>query len=149
MVCDADGFAFSVVTGASARPTVAEEETRTVPANLATRGEKLAWLFREAGDNIERVKPGILLLVRAGSSPRGGASPERHEVEGLVQLAAHEKRVRSKLLLRDQVRAIWDVPKAKGAFETILERREVAARSNATKRELYVFAVAALRTNGD
>lgn len=149
VVCEADGFAFSVVAGTATSPRVLEEEVRRVPASLTTRGQKLAFLFREAGDNIGRLKPDALFLVRAGSGPRGGAHPERHEVEGVVQLAAEEYGVDSKLLLRDQVRVIWGAPKEKGSFEILMGRPDAAARSNATKRELYVFAVAALIFSGD
>jgi hypothetical protein len=47
------------------------------------------------------------------------------------------------MLNREQVRAALGVPKAKGAYESLLQRPEVKGRSNAVRRDQYLLALAA------
>ncbi len=82
-----------------------------------------------------------MCLQRAGT--QGTANPQRHEVEGIVQVAAYQTGAACSLLLTDQVRAKMGVKKVKGAYETLLEIPEVKARSNKTKREQYLYALVA------
>jgi len=78
---------------------------------------------------------------------RFAASPERHEVEAVVQVAAHRVGMPCEMKTTEQIRASH-VPKAKGAFDELMKRADVAARSNEAKRERYLYAVTALKDNG-
>jgi hypothetical protein len=139
VLCDKSGFKWSVVRDPTSSPRVEEEDGRKLPANLKTRGSQLDWVFSEFQDLVARVKPEVIYLVRAD-----GAAPGRHEVEGVVMLAAHAKGVEAVLRLPDQVRKAFGLPKKAGAYNDLLKRSEVAARSNEAKRTTYLFAVAGL-----
>ena len=70
-----------------------------------------------------------------------GAAPERHEVEACVKVGAHLAQVDLLDLNREQVRAALGVPKAKGAYESLLKRPDVTARRNGSRRDQYLLAL--------
>lgn len=49
--------------------------------------------------------------------------------------------------MTEQIRASH-IPKAPGAYDELLQLPEVAARSNASKRERYLYAITALKDHG-
>jgi hypothetical protein len=128
VVCDKSGLEFTAVDSGG---TVVEESDLAVPANRTDRPS---------------LKPDVVYVRKAGSG-KFKASPERHEVEGLVQVAAHRRGIPCELRMTEQIRASH-VPKASGAYEELLKQPEVAARSNAAKRERYLYAITALKDCG-
>jgi hypothetical protein len=143
VVCDKSGLEFTAVDSGG---TVVEESDLAVPANRTDRPSQLGWLFEEAEGLLQRLKPDVVYVRKAGSG-KFKASPERHEVEGLVQVAAHRRGIPCELRMTEQIRASH-VPKASGAYEELLKQPEVAARSNAAKRERYLYAITALKDCG-
>ena len=59
-----------------------------------------------------------------------------------MQIGLHEAGAALERLNREQVRAAMGEPKAKGAYEKLLNRAEVKARSNAVRRDQYLLALA-------
>jgi len=139
-VCDKNGLQFTVVD------SFIEESDIEVPASRRDRGAQLGWLLEEAEALLQRLKPDVVYVKKAGSG-KFAAAPERHEVEATVQIAAHHKGIRCVLRGTEQIRASH-VPKAKGAYDELLRRPEIAARSNAAKRERYLYALTALKDHG-
>jgi hypothetical protein len=139
IVCSKDGFGCTVLDDAGG----ATDHEIQVPGNLQDdRGAALAWLAEEASrlaqlNNLDRVA-----LQKPGGG-KFGASGERFEVEAAVQIGLHGPGVQCVRLNREQVRAALGVPKAKGAYETLLARDDVRARSNAVRRDQYLLAMAA------
>jgi Holliday junction resolvasome RuvABC endonuclease subunit len=143
VICDKNGLAFTAVdTGGE----VIQESDVEVPASRTERGEQLDWLLDETEALLQRLKPDVVYVKKAGTG-KFTAAPERHEVEGVVQIAAHRKGVRCDLRTTEQIRTSH-VSKAKGAYQGLLELPEVAARSNAAKRERYLYAMTALKDCG-
>lgn len=143
IVCDKAGLQFTAVDSGGA---VVEENDVEVPASRTERGAQLAWLLDESEALLQRLKPDILYVRKAGSG-KFTAAPERHEVEASVQIAAHKKGVACELRGTEQIRASH-VPKAKGAYAELLKLPDVAERSNAAKRERYLYALTALKDKG-
>lgn len=139
MICKADGLGYTVLDDASGRVV---EDRLGVPASKTHRGEQLDWLLAEVVQLFQAEKPDAVCMQRAGT--QGMANPQRHEVEGIVQVAAHRTGTACSLLLTDQVRAKMGVRKVRGAYEALLvDIPEVKARSNKPKREQYLYALAA------
>jgi hypothetical protein len=143
MICDRNGLSFTVV---DAGGHVVEESDLEVPASRGKRGEQLSWLLEETEALLSRARPDVVYVKKAGAG-KFAAAPERHEVEGVVQVAAHRKGVPCDLRSTEQIRSSH-VPKAKGAYEGLLKLPDVAARSNAAKRERYLYAITALKDRG-
>jgi hypothetical protein len=143
VVCDKTGLQFTAVDSGGA---VIEESDIEVPASRTDRGAQLGWLLDEAEALLQRLKPDVVYVRKAGSG-KFTAAPERHEVEAAVQIAAHRKGIACELRGTEQIRASH-VPKAKGAYDELLKLPEVAARSNASKRERYLYAITALKDHG-
>ena len=144
VICDKSAIRYSVVGRESAAP---EEAELSVPAPRTDRGDQLSWLLQETEDLLRRVGADIIFVKKAGSG-QFASSPERHEVEGVVQIAAHRCGVPCELKTTDQLRAAARVPKGKGAYEELLARPDVAARPSKDKRERYLYAVTALASCG-
>lgn len=141
--CDATSVGFGLVeTGR----TVLEEGAVVVPASHQSRGDQLSWLLTETEDLLRRAIPDVVWVRRAGAG-QFAASPERHEVEAVVQVAAHRCGVPCELKTTEQVRAAAGSAKSTGAYQALLKRDDVAARSNGAKRERYLFAVTALEAS--
>ncbi|MBT3774894.1 MAG: hypothetical protein HOB12_06215 [Gemmatimonadales bacterium] len=121
---------------------VAADHDIAVPSNMNDRGEALAWLAQEAQRIVELNGVETVGLQKAGGGKFGGASAERYEVEAAVQIGLHEAGAALERLNREQVRAAMGEPKAKGAYEKLLNRAEVKARSNAVRRDQYLLALA-------
>jgi len=143
VACDKTGLQFTAVDSGGA---VIEESDIEVPASRTDRGAQLGWLLDEAEALLQRLKPDVVYVRKAGSG-KFTAAPERHEVEAAVQIAAHRKGIACELRGTEQIRASH-VPKAKGAYDELLKLPEVAARSNAAKRERYLYAITALKDHG-
>lgn len=140
VVCDKTGLQYSAVDSDGA---IVEESDIAVPASRTDRGAQLDWLLDEAEALLQRLKPDVVYVKKAGSG-KFTAAPERHEVEAAVQIAAHRKGIACQLRGTEQIRASH-VPKAKGAYDKLLMLPAVAARSNAAKRERYLYAITALK----
>lgn len=143
VVCDKTGMQFTAVDSDG---SVVEESDIEVPASRTARGDQLEWLLDEAEALLQRLKPDVVYVRKAGSG-KFTAAPERHEVEGVLHIAAHRKGVVCELRGTEQIRASH-VPKGKGAYENLLKLPEIAARSNAAKRERYLYAITALKDHG-
>lgn len=143
VVCDKARLQFTAVDSGGA---VIEESDIAVPASRTDRAAQLGWLLDEAEALLQRLKPDVVYVRKAGSG-KFTAAPERHEVEGAVQIAAHRKGIPCELRGTEQIRASH-VPQAKGAYDKLLKLPEVAARSNVAKRECYLYALTALKDHG-
>ena len=144
VTCDKTTIRYTAVGDDGA---ASEEAELFVPASRAERGDQLSWLLQEAEDLLRRIDARVVFVKKAGSG-QFASSPERHEVEGVLQVAAHRCGVRCELMTTDQLRAAAGAPKRKGAYDELLARPDVAARSSKDKRERYLFALTAL-TSGD
>lgn len=89
MVCDKNGLEFTAVDSGG---DVVDESDLEVPATRTDGASQLGWLFDEAEGLLQRLKPDVVYVKKAGSG-KFKASPERHEVEGLVQIATYRKGV--------------------------------------------------------
>ncbi len=143
VVCDKNGLQFTAVDSGG---TVVEESDIEVPGSRTDRGAQLGWLLNEVEALLQRLKPDVVYVKKAGSG-KFTAAPERHEVEGAVRIAAHRKGIPCELRSTEQIRASH-VPKAKGAYDELLKLPDVATRSNAAKRERYLYAMTALKDHG-
>lgn len=143
IVAEKNKIAYTCVsdTGQGGATVVVEEDELLTPATHQDRGAQLAWLLAEVRGLFGRMAPDAIVLQKPGM----GVGRERVEVEGLVQLAAHDAGIHLRMLVREGVRARLGVPKDSGAFDRLLAETDVAARSNAAKRERYLFAKAALK----
>jgi len=140
VICEKSLIPYTLVSDSDAD---VEESELSVPASRTDRGEQLTWLLDEAEGLLRRVQPDIVFVRKAGTGQFASA-PERHEVEAVVQIAAHRLGVRCELKTTDQLRASAGVPKKKGAYDELLKRPDVASRSNKDKRERYLYAATAL-----
>ena len=137
---------------ASIRYTVADDDAApqdaevAVPASRTERGDQLNWLLEELEDLLRRTAPVAVFVKKAGGG-QFASSPERHEVEGVVQLAAHRAGVACEMKTTEQIRAAAGAPKAKGAYDELLARDDVAARPSKDKRERYLYAATALHAH--
>ncbi len=120
-----------------------EEETEiSVPTSHTDRGAQLNWLLEESEKLLRRLRPDVVHMKKSASGQRQ-SSREQHEVEALLQVAAHRVGVACAIRTTEQVRAVH-VPKAKGAYNELLERRDLKARGNKSRRERYLYASTAL-----
>lgn len=142
VICEKKSIQYSCV--ADPGPTVEVESDATVPASIANRAEQLAWLLDEAREIIRRRQPDVIYVKRSLGGGLSQVSHDRYEVEAVVQVAAHHEGVRIEMKLTEQIRGSH-VRQAKGAYEALLRRADVAERSNASKRERYLYAVTALK----
>lgn len=131
------------VEGTAKDPQVLEEAEHEVPAALRDRGSQLQWVRDTASDALSRVNPERLCLRRAEG--QRALDPERHEVEGVLQLVCAELGIVTEMRTKDQVRKAFGVPRGPGAFEGVLALDAVVARSNADRRLLFAYAWGALR----
>ena len=137
IVCSKDGFGCTVLDASG----VATDHEIVVPKSVHGRGAALAWVAEESSrlaelNGLERVA-----LQKPGGG-KFGASGERYEIEAAVQIGLHKADVSCERLNREQVRAAFGVTKAKGAYERLLARDDVSVRSNATRRDQYLLAMA-------
>lgn len=137
IVCGKHGFGCTVVDGKKV-----EDHDIEVPANITERGAQLSWLADEAQRLIQKAGCKPVCIQQAAGGGMYGASSERHEVEAAVQIGAHEAAVETRRLTREGVRAAMGLQRAKGAYETLLKRDDVRARSNAQRRDQYLLALA-------
>lgn len=140
VACAANAFTIAVASGDAEHPTVDEETVYSVPRSYSARGEQLAWIHAAAADLFTRINADLLIVRKGGQ----GSSVERHEVEGVVRLAAHQKGTPSETRVKVQVRAAFGVSPAAG-YDSLLTRPDAAARRNADLRHLFLFASAGLR----
>lgn len=140
-VAGKDGFAYCEVSGPPAQ--VVDEVDIALPSNIKDRAEQLEWLLSEATELFKRVQPNKVFVKRAGAGPRQ-ASPERYEVDAVLQLAARAAQVEIRMMPTESIRAMH-VPRGKGAYDSLLKLPEVKARSNAQRRELFLYAMSALK----
>ena len=125
-----------------------EDETEiSVPTALTDRGAELSWLLEEAEKLLRRLRPDVLYVKKSPGGQRQ-SSREQHEVEAVVQVAAHRVGVACTIRTTEQVRAAH-VPKGKGAYKELLEREDVKARGSKSRRESYLYASAALSEQSD
>jgi len=143
IICNASGFDYTVV---ETDGTVVEESNLLVPGARETRGEQLEWILEECSGLLRRLGPAVAYMKKAGSG-RFAASAERHEVEAVVQVAAHRSGVDCQLRTPDQIRASH-VDRGAGAYKALLAWPEVAERSNAERRECFLYAITAVKDAG-
>jgi hypothetical protein len=140
VICDKAGVQYTCVLDPDA---MVEEETEIcVPAALTDRGEQLDWLLETTVGLLRRLGPDVVYVKKSVGGQRQ-PSPERHEVEAVVQVAAHRAGIACKMRTTEQVRAAH-APKAKGAYDALLERPDVKSRSNKSRRERYLYAITAI-----
>jgi hypothetical protein len=139
MLCQKNGFGYTVLDDATMS---VKEERLDVPASKSDRGEQLDWLLSEA-ERLFRTESAANVWVQKSGTGQYGADPQRHEVEAMVQVAAYRANVQCSLQTTESVRGALGVKKASGAYKQLLRREDIAARSNALKREQYAYALAA------
>lgn len=139
VICDKTAIRYTVADDGLAP----EDANLAVPALRTRRGDQLNWLLEEFEDLLRRTQPVAMFVKKAGGG-QFASSPERHEVEGVVQLAAHRAGVCCELKTTEQIRAAAGAPKGKGAYIALLARDDVAARPSKDKGERYLYAVTAL-----
>ncbi len=122
--------------------TIEEETEISVPTSQTDRGAQLTWLLEESEELLRRLRPDVVFMKKSASGQRQ-SSREQHEVEAVVQVAAHRVGVACAIRTTEQVRAAH-VPKAKGAYIQLLERRDVKTRTSKSRRERYLYALTAL-----
>ena len=123
-------------------PTVEVETEISVPTSQTDRGAELSWLLEEAEELLRRLRPDVVYVKKSPGGQRQ-SSREQHEVEAVVQVAAHRVGVACAIRTTEQIRAAH-VPKGKGAYKQLLEREDVKARGNRSRRESYLYASTAL-----
>ena len=138
IVCGKNGFGCTIISGG-----VPEDHDIEVPANLLSRGEQLCWLSEEARRVVSSGACDVAGVQKAAGGGMFGASPERNEVEAAVQMGLHQAGVVARRLTTESVRAALGVPKAPKAYNTLMRRADVAARSNEQRRHQYLLALAA------
>jgi hypothetical protein len=137
VVCHKDGFGCTVTLDDG----TATDHDIEVPSSIGDRGEALAWIASEATRLAALCGLDSVAVQKAGGG-KFGASAERHEVEAAVQIGIHKADVSCIRMNREQVRAAMGVPKAKGAYEKLLALPDVSDRSNASRRDQYLLALA-------
>lgn len=141
ILCQKNGFGYTALDEAS---MTIKEERLDVPASKGDRGEQLDWLLVEAERMFQTESPSNVWVHKSGTG-QYSSDPQRHEVEAIVQVAAYRANVRCSLQTTESVRGALGVTKSKGAYQLLLKRADIAARSNAQKREQYAYALAAAR----
>lgn len=134
VVCSPRKLGITIVGG-----NKVEDHDLVPPANLADAGQRLAWWLDEAERLLRRENVSAIGLQQTAGG-KFKSSPERHELEGVVKIAAHRAGVRCESFTRDGVRAKLGVPKAAGAYEALLANPEVKARPNRDQRDQYLLA---------
>ena len=140
IICDRAGKYCTSLTGPEA--TIEEETVISAPTSLTDRGAQLNWLLEEAAELLRRLRPDVLYVKKSPGGQRQSAR-EQHEVEAIVQVAAHRAGIACAIRTTEQVRAAH-VPRGKGAYKQLLERKDVKARGNKRRREGYLYAATAL-----
>jgi hypothetical protein len=137
IVCGKKGFGCTIVDGDSV-----DDHEIEVPANRLSRGEQLCWLADEVERLLKARQCESVAVQRAAGGGSFGASPERNEVEAAIQMGLHKAGLASKRMTKEAVRAAMGVPKAPKAYDTLLKRDDVRARSNEARRHQYLLALA-------
>ena len=140
IICKTSGFHCTSLTGPVAM--IEEDTVISTPTSLTDRGAELNWLLEEAAELLRRLRPDVLYVKKSPGGQRQ-SSREQHEVEAIVQVAAHRVGVACAIRTTEQVRAAH-VPRGKGAYKQLLEREDVKARGNKSRREGYLYAATAL-----
>ena len=141
VICERAGIHYTCMT--TPGPTVEDETEISAPTSSTDRGAELSWLLEATEALLRRLRPDVLYVKKSPGGQRQ-SSREQHEVEAVVQVAAHRVSVACAIRTTEQVRAVH-APKAKGAYKKLLEREDVKARGNKSRREGYLYATAALR----
>ena len=137
IICAKKGFGCTIVNGDQA-----EDHDIEVPANIADRGAQLSWVAEEAERLVRNNGCVDVRIQRAAGGGRFAASAERNEIEAAVQIGASRAGVEPTRLTREGVRAAMGIARGKGAYEALLKREDVRARSNAARRDQYLLAIA-------
>lgn len=145
VICERAGIHYTCMTTPGA--TVEDEAEISVPMSQTDRGAELSWLLAQAEELLRRLRPDVLFVKKSASGQRQ-SSREQHEVEAVVQVAAHRVGVACAIRTTEQVRAAH-VLKGKGAYKELLEREDVKARGNKSHRERYLYAATALSEQSD
>ena len=140
VVCERAGIHYTFMTAPGAATEV--ESEISVPTSQTDRGAELSWLLEQAEELLRRLRPDVLYVKKSPGGQRQ-SSREQHEVEAVVQVAAHRTSVACAIRTTEQVRAAH-APKGKGAYKQLLEREDVKARGNRNRRESYLYASTAL-----
>lgn len=140
VICERAGIHYTSLTEPGA--TIEEEGAISTPPSHTDRGAELNWLLEAAEEWLRRLRPDVLYVKKSAGGQRQ-SSREQHEVEAIVQVAAHRAGVACAIRTTEQVRAAH-VPKGKGAYKQLLERKDVKARGNKSRRERYLYAATAL-----
>ena len=140
VVCERAGIHSTALTEPGA--TIEEAAAISAPATLTNRGAELHWLLEEAEKLLRRLRPNVVYVKKSPGGQRQ-ASREQHEVEAIVQVAAHRAGVVCAIRTTEQIRAAH-APKGKGAYKQLLEREDVKARGTRSRREQYLWAATAL-----
>lgn len=145
VVCKRAGIHFTALTEPGR--TIEEEAAISAPTSLTDRGAELNWLLGEAEKLLRRLRPNVVYVKKSPGGQRQ-SSREQHEVEAILQVAAHRVGVACAIRTTEQIRAAH-VPKGKGAYKRLLERKDVKARGNRSRREQYLYAATALGEQPD
>jgi hypothetical protein len=137
-VCQKASFGCTIIDDAGS----ATDHDIEVPGSMTDRGEALAWVAHEAQRLVKLNGVESVAVQKAGGGKFGGASAERYEVEAAVQIGLHNAAAGCSRMNREQVRSALGVQKAKGAYEQLLKRDDVQARTNPTRRDQYLLALA-------
>lgn len=145
VICEKAGIHSTSLTEPGA--TIEQEAAISAPGSLTGRGAQLNWLLDEAEKLLRRLRPDVVHMKKSASGQRQ-SSREQHEVEAILQVAAHRVGIACAIRTTEQVRAAH-VPQAKGAYKELLELPDVQTRSNKSRRERYLYALTALAELGD
>ena len=140
VICEKAGIHSTALTEPGA--TIEEEAAISAPTSLTDRGAELNWLLEEAEKLLRRLRPNVVYVKKSPGGQRQ-SSREQHEVEAIVQVAAHRVGVVCAIRTTEQIRAAH-MPRGKGAYKRLLERTDVKARGNRSRREQYLYAKTAL-----
>ena len=140
IICQRAGIQYTCVSSPKAK--IEEETEISVPTSQTDRGAQLNWLLEVSEKLLRRLRPDVVHVKKSAGGQRQ-SSREQHEVEAVLQVAAHRVGVACAIRTTEQVRAAH-VPKAKGAYNELLERRDIKTRSNKSRRERYLYALTAL-----
>lgn len=144
VICDKTSIRYTVVDDNDDQ--IVDAELIAAPSS-SDRGEQLDYLLKDLEDLLRRTDP-VVVYAKRGGGGQYGSSPERSEVEAVVQVAAHRAAVPCQMLTSEQIRAAAGATRGKGAYQALLEREDVASRPSKDKRERYLYAVTALRQRG-
>lgn len=140
VICEKAGIHSTSLTEPGA--AIQEEAAISAPPSLTDRGAALDWLLEEAEKLLRRLRPDVVYVKKSPGGQRQ-ASREQHEVEAIVQVAAHRAGVVCAIRTTEQIRAAH-APRGKGAYKQLLERNDVKARGNRSRREQYLYAATAV-----